>query len=116
MTGRARSFVGCDRITRVAVVLACVACAAPGSCRGNENGTSKGCWEILQRTIPSRFLPRPVRNPPSRKRYGAAGERGEGKGRGEPIPVHWQADYAPTTHRLPINEVRRPNGPGYLSP
>src|SRR5688572_1861279 len=28
------------------------------------------------------LLPRPVRNPPSRRRYGAAGERGEGKGRG----------------------------------
>src|SRR5688572_31359913 len=28
------------------------------------------------------LLPRPVRNPPSRRRYGVAGERGEGKGRG----------------------------------
>src|SRR5687768_14214941 len=57
------------------------------------------------------LLPRPVRNPPSRRRYGAAGERGEGKGRGA---AHLSGSGSPCV-RPSMGTYHEPARPGRTS-
>ncbi len=61
--------------------------------------TNRQAPEKHQNPISKRLLPRPARNPPSRRRYGAAGERGEGHPIfGFMVPMHAQSGLT-----LPMN-------------